>query len=541
MRPMYVTEASPYVPLPTRGAKFALRVLQLGAVTVVVIATTYKVFELDRYFVPKELVLHLTALLAGLAIARSFRDTERDRIDLLLIGFLVLSALSAVFATNHWLALRALSITASGIVVFWAARTLRDRDLARPLLTAVALAVIFGTITSLLQTYGLRTELFSINRAPGGTLGNRNFVAHMAAFGLPVVLIGALQARSAGHYFIRALGVTMVLAVLVLTRARAAWLAFIAVIIIFLLAMLVSRALRTSGRTWRRLFGMMILAGAGVTAAVYAPNKLRWRGENPYMSSVRGVTNYQEGSGAGRLIQYKRSLRLGLAHGTLGVGPGNWAVNYPKVAARRDPSMDRGEPGTTSNPWPSSDWIAFVAERGFIATLLLGLAFVVMAARGLKRLVVADDAVEALRATALVATLAATFIAGAFDAVLLLALPALLVWATLGALLPPPVTLPESRRGSRASTMVIVALVAGIGALRSGAQLFGMNTYATTRNASALHMASLVDPGNYRLHVRLARPGSGLKRATRCKHARAAHELYPSAEAARALERNCKD
>lgn len=529
----------PLQPATTGRDKLALRLLQLGAIAVVLAATTYKAFELDRYFVPKELALHLTALLSGLLLAKSFRESERDRIDLLLLGFLVVSAASAVFATNYWLALRSLSVSASGIVVFWAARTLQQRGHARPLLTAVALAVIAGVITSLLQTYGVQTELFSINRAPGGTLGNRNFVAHLAAFGFPVVLIGALQARNSSGYFIRALGVITVLAVLVLTRSRAAWLAFAAVAAIFLLAMIVSRPLRTSGRTWLRLAGIVVLAVIGVTAAVYTPNKLRWRGDNPYLSSMKGVANYQEGSGRGRLIQYRRSVKMGLEHAMLGVGPGNWSVRYPRVAARRDPSLDGNEPGTTSNPWPSSDWVAFIAERGFVATALLGLAWLVMAGRGLRRLFYAPDDADALRATALVATLAATFIAGAFDAVLLLALPTLLVWATLGALLPARMNAVHEPRRARRSMIVIVALIAGIGALRSSAQLFGMGVYATTQNASALHRASLIDPGNYPLHLRLARPGSGLKRSTRCKHAEAAHGLYPSAAAARSLANGC--
>ena len=41
--------------------RLALRVLQLGALAVVLAASTYKVFELDRYFVPKEVALHITA------------------------------------------------------------------------------------------------------------------------------------------------------------------------------------------------------------------------------------------------------------------------------------------------------------------------------------------------------------------------------------------------------------------------------------------------------------------------------------------------
>ena len=45
--------------------RIALRVLQLGTLLVVLLAAPYKQFDLDRFFVPKELALHVTALGLG--------------------------------------------------------------------------------------------------------------------------------------------------------------------------------------------------------------------------------------------------------------------------------------------------------------------------------------------------------------------------------------------------------------------------------------------------------------------------------------------
>jgi hypothetical protein len=42
-----------------------LRILQFGAIAVVLAATPYKPFDLDRYFVPKELVLLFCAAVAS--------------------------------------------------------------------------------------------------------------------------------------------------------------------------------------------------------------------------------------------------------------------------------------------------------------------------------------------------------------------------------------------------------------------------------------------------------------------------------------------
>jgi hypothetical protein len=106
----------------TTPDKGALRVLQSGAIAIVLAAATYKLFELDRYFVPKELALHLTALAAILACLQGARRLELTRVESLFGVFLLLGIISAALATNHWAAARAIGITFSGLVVLRAAR-----------------------------------------------------------------------------------------------------------------------------------------------------------------------------------------------------------------------------------------------------------------------------------------------------------------------------------------------------------------------------------------------------------------------------------
>src|SRR5690606_11822297 len=124
---------------PTRAERIALRVMQGGAVAAALAVVTFEPFELDRFSIPKELVLHLTALVAGLFALGAVRRTPATRVDALLAAFLAVSALSAAFATNHWLAARALAVSVSGVAVFWAASGLRAAGLARLLLAGLAL------------------------------------------------------------------------------------------------------------------------------------------------------------------------------------------------------------------------------------------------------------------------------------------------------------------------------------------------------------------------------------------------------------------
>src|SRR5207244_3463258 len=245
-------------------------------------------------------------------------------------------------------------------------------------------------------------------------------------------------------------GVAVLAAGLVLTRSRAGWLAAALALLVFSVF-----SMRELGR---RLFAVLGFAVAGAAAALLIPNALHWRSGNPYLQSATGVVEYERGSGRGRLVQYQRSLRMAAQHALLGVGPGNWAVDYPRHAARNDPSLNDSEPGMTFNPWPSSDWVAFVAERGFVTAALLALVFVLM-----------------LRPDpALLAVLTAVAIAGLFDAVLLLPAPALIAWTALGALCSGRLQPAEGGAGRLKPAATLVILLALLGAAHSAAQLTAM-------------------------------------------------------------------
>src|SRR3954447_8501987 len=175
--------------METAGERIAVRVLQLGAIAVVLAVSVRHVFDLDRFLVPKELVLHATAFFGALFGWRALRRVTLTRTDKLLLGYVLLCALSALFATNRWLGLRAFALSASAVLIFFLARGLSNQSL----ISGLALAIVLVAITSLLQAYGLRTDFFALNRAPGGTLGNRNLVVHAAAFGLRLVIVAAVR------------------------------------------------------------------------------------------------------------------------------------------------------------------------------------------------------------------------------------------------------------------------------------------------------------------------------------------------------------
>jgi hypothetical protein len=528
---------------PPRADRLALLLVQAGALAVVLAALPYKAFDLDRYFVPKELVLHIAAMGAALCCLIPRSRLSLARVDWLLIGYLAISTVSAVLAENRWLSTRALAISFSGAALFWVGRVLRRDGLGRPVLWALATAGAVGAVTSLMQAYGVTTEYFSLNRSPGGTFGNRNFMAHLGAIVAPTVVYCGLTTRRAVATLYASILLGLIAAAEVLSRTRAAWLALLAAGIPIGVAAWMSRD-RWSGReTSRRFVILAITTAIGALLALVLPNTLEWNSKSPYLESVRGMVNYQEGSGHGRLVQYTNSLRMTVGNPLLGLGPGNWAVAYPRYASRGDASISSADDGMTSNPWPSSDWVAFAAERGAVATALLALTFVAFLALAVWHARVARGSESVLGAFALAATVIVTLVVGAFDAVLLLAPATLFVWLLLGVYAEPvaaSVSRPTLTTGVRQWAPVLVFAFGVIAVGRSAFQVAAMATYTASTRQSALERAALYDPGSYRIHMRLAESYLNSGRCDRARSAaRSARDLYPMASTPRQLLAEC--
>jgi O-antigen ligase len=522
----------------------------VGAFAVVLAALPFKAFDLERFYIPKELALFITAAAAAVCLLDRARQLAIGWVDVVLAGWLGLSLLSAAGASNWWLATRAFGVSLAGATIFWIARALGRTRLAYRVAAGLAGACVGASATALLQAYGLfESELISPNRAPGGTLGNRNFVAHLAAIGLPALILVVLESRRALGVIVGSLAVGIASWMLVLSRTRAAWLGLALSGGVLLVGAWRFRRLVMSGKGGRRIIFLAVCAGAGAVAALTLPNRLRWRTDsNPYVETALDVVNFREGSGRGRIIQYRNSVELALDNPILGVGPGNWSVEYPSVADRGDPSLN-GE-GMTSNPWPSSDWAAFLSERGLPAFVLLVGVYLALGADALRKLLGARTATEAREALALAGTLLVTAVVGAFDAVLLLGAPSLIAWGLFGILAPPgsrwTVSISE---GTRHSLLVAAAAVGAVLIVRSSSQIIAMSVYPelTLRamgplaHLRAVERASRADPGSYRLHVRAATGHANRGNCTRARaHAEAARYLYPRAPEPRAILRRCR-
>lgn len=511
-------------PLPQWSARLLAVWLGIGALAVVVAAAPSTLFDLDRFAAPKELVLHLTALGAVLWLGLSSRERWAmvTAVDAPLLAFLVWSTLSTLFATNHWAATRALALGISGLILFRAGRRVGLEGAGGLLLPGLALALVVGALTGLAQAYGIETWLLAESRAPGGTLGNRNFLAHLMAIGTPLLVLQVMEARGPRRAGLAAIGLGLMVAAMVLTRSRAAWLGFIASSAVMTGGWLIARRGGRAVLTGPRMRMVTMAVTLGVAAALLLPNRLSWRSDSPYRDTMRDLTNYREGSGRGRLIQYENSLRLIATDPILGTGPGNWPVKYPLVTSPGDPSYAGADPMPT-NPWPSSDWVAFATERGVAAVLMLLAAFAAMGLVALRRLS-HEDPREPRRALALLGLLTAVLATGAFDAVLLLAPPTLVVWPAIGMLLPRTGAIGRLPMPIRTALLPAALLLLVGAAFRSAAQVRAIALAGPGWPVERLERAVRYDPGSYRLHLMIAqRTGCARGRS----HAVAAARLFP--------------
>jgi hypothetical protein len=134
-----------------------------------------------------------------------------------------------------------------------------------------------------------------------------------------------------------------------------------------------------------------------------------------------------------------------------------------------------------------------------------------------------------LTAIALVGTLAATAVVGAFDAVLLIAVPTYFVWTLAGALAPPADGGFTFEGGAKLATVLVV----GLGVImiaRSVGQFAAIGFFSTSTKTVAWSQAATYDPGNYRIHTRLAQAYVTRGDCTHAKpQSRAARALFPNA------------
>jgi O-antigen ligase len=373
----------------------------------------------DGYHLPKELLLALAA-----AIVAPLSLSGRDAISRCVWGFAGLTLLSAAFAFNDWLSARAALLTLTGVALFEATRAL-DANARERVLGALGIAAMVLASIAFVESQGLLPGLSRAGRSPGATLGQRNAVAHVMVLTMPAMLH---LARTRWPF---RFGAALLTAVIILTRCRGAWLALAAVLVFWLA--------RTGAR---RLVAFPLI---GALLAALLPARLSWSTSAALRTTLARLFDASEGSGLGRLVQWRASLQLVPQHALFGVGPGNWMVAYPLVSPPGDPTF-RADVIFSTGRLLTSDWVALPVERGLPA-LFVAAAHLVAIGVALYR---SDDPLGRVS----LATLVGLLVLGQFDSVLQVAAGLAAAALAIGAGLPRASVAPRGALALRAALAV---------------------------------------------------------------------------------------
>lgn len=380
---------------------------------------------LDASRLPKELALAAIATCA-LFILASVQQRRLSAGEWLLVAAVGSAAVSAAAATNAYLAFRATSISLCATVVAVALRRADTRTRLNAIY-AMCLAATIAAGVGLAEAAHLVAKISLPSRGPGGVFLHRNAAAQFVALGLPPMWWAVQTTQSRTTRWTLVLATACLACFIVVSRCRGAW---VAVSITFIALIVVTGWRRRRGDRvdYPRTAHWIAAIAVGVLLAIPLSREVTYTERNPLIATALRVLDIRSGSGLGRLRQMQHSVRMWQDAPLLGVGPGNWSVEYPRYAPPNDPSLLSGTLSVDSQP--QSDYVGLVTEQGLLGVALITAAVLLL----LRRLM--DRTGDAVSRVAAAMTLLMALIMGAADAVVLTAAGAGAVAVIAAALVP---------------------------------------------------------------------------------------------------------
>lgn len=426
-------------------------------------------------FLAKELV---AIFLAGVATALAIRANvglPLDRIGHLSAALVSFALVSTIAAKNPYAGLRATTLVLGAALLFAVVRGV-SRDLRARSLVLEGLSIPIALVALSVVAESLGLVAFSRPKhAPGGFLGERNVAAELLVLALPMLTrtLRTYAAPGRPRYGLHMLVLALSAAALVLTRTRSAWIA--AMLVVLVEAVL---ALRASGPPHTRALPVLLL-GAGAVAGWLLPTRLDWTSAHPYGDTWRSLVDATSPSGAGRLVQISTTLRMGVAHPLLGVGPGNWSGAYLGFSRPFDPTVHEG--AFAVNRLANGDLSALFAEQGAIGLLLVtALALTVLrSSTGTK-----PDRVARAELACVLAIVAA------LDAVLTTPVALMFVAIAAGACTPD-----EAKERTPKAFMHVALVTCALATVLAAARLGSAALAARAKSTDARRAALALDPG----------------------------------------------
>ena len=354
--------------------------------------------------------LHMSAWLQvlGCLVAVVFclqRARERERVLLFDSIFIALAALaswallSLTWAHNRY--------EGSVKLLVWLTALLGGLLVVQIVRTPRALRVFAGAVFwagAALALLAIAQHLFRVpwvsqNVPPAATFVNKNAAAQYFVLVFPLGAFLFLRARGRWTHWLCAFGAAAVVIALIYTRTRGAWLGFGAAAVV--LCWFLVREARRSRNPFRdpgKRVSAAAMAALALGAAHLNARGLNWFAGDVAELAARTVQQFRfDGGGMHRIAIWMNTLAMIAERPILGVGLGNWTVEYP--AWHGKVLVDREMGFRLHHLNAHNDYLEIVAELGAIGGLLVA-ATAVLLTRKFVRHARRDDPGEAGTAAA---------------------------------------------------------------------------------------------------------------------------------------------
>ncbi len=420
--------------------------------------------RVERFTLLPQLGLALVGVLTGF-ICWLWFGPRRGNANILLAacGFLGVEILSVFFAHSPSLSLVPVMTDFVYIgVLFLVVVGFARADIEKTLtLSAIVSGLV--SVIGLLQYFDIGRNWIPTSGLPSSTLGHRNIAAAYAATTFPYIVLRLWEAERRVVFLFWGACSSVCLAFLAATRSRGAWLALLIAAGVTVLLWYRSRSTtKVVGYDFFRT-AALFAGGAFVLSVALIPAQIErdqgeamWHEKTSVGQAVLSIAN--EGGDKGRLVLWDTTLKMIQNWPIIGVGPGNWRIQYP-VHANGQMIDAQAVPHR-----PHNDFLAIWAESGTAAIVLFA-ALLFYSCRSAARSILGEDRRLVLAASASVASCIANGLFGFPKEFVAVSAP---LWFGLGVLTVLDREQTTQARSSRRSIPVLGSLVSCAGIVLVG-------------------------------------------------------------------------
>lgn len=392
----------------------------LISLILVAVPLVYWPYLKDYTLGPKLLVWQLPLIWFSARQILAPRTFPNNPIILAASAYLFLNTISLGWALDPVAGLVELVKLLTGFI-FLCAVSSRDPDDHDTFATYLILAVTGSAILGILQHLGVSPWRIPSSGLPSGTLGFRNIAAMVTIQTIPFAVWKTLRSERKSEIG-WAICVALLVGFLILTRTRGAWVGLAGASCFGLVLVSTDKGI---GKRWRPL----ALAGILGLGLGFLPSQIEKTGPQSIDEKKTEIADaigsvMASGGDRGRLVVWGSTLSMLAEYPFVGVGLGNWSIQYPKYDGAQTVSFD------ASPSRPHNDFLWIASELG--AAGLIPFLWMLLAAGRVWRQNGAGN--NAGISTAAIASLTAVLIHGCFSFPRDRATPTLLFWFALGIL-----------------------------------------------------------------------------------------------------------